>query len=470
MPNNYRKPILYGALAVLFLYLIADAARLIDTSALLDGFGTSDSTPTKSELTSITIRQVDNRKLNLRIRYYLDSAHDSMGKLDVKVHDNPSRKVRLSGSLTELPAGNHSLVLTANRDPAWEKESFYTRDITVTLFDMNGKQFDQQIISHKALKWLVLRDDAAGDAPLSVAALQYQLADLFQAGNYNELDALCTQWHTKHIKTGIGEPALAAFESLPPARDIKRDWKQALSNIQAWKSTDGHSECATFAEARLWYRRAWIERGTANWDNLSELAIQIFRERLTKARQILDRNRHTLSDNPMWHTLYMDILTELGLGRKEVLDVFVEAIKLDNSYHPVYAAAAYTHFPQWGGSFVDLENFIRNALVTVDESDQNQLYVRIYSIIEDYFDPETELFRDTQVSWLRMKAGFEDLLQKYPDNSLFKNQYASYACRAGDAKTYLGIRQQLDRRRIVNKAWKHNYTVDTCDHTYMKRL
>ena len=49
---------------------------------------------------------------------------------------------------------------------------------------------------------------------------------------------------------------------------------------------------------------------------------------------------------------------------------------------------------------------------------------------------------DTSASWPRLKAAFDDLVARHPD-TLNKNYYGTYACRARDRKTTGRLLQEL---------------------------
>lgn len=467
--TRYRASIFYGALIIALMVFIADATRLVDTTLILERLQKPAGNQATSALQSITARQIDNQRMSVRVQYHLDEATSTSGQLQVVVYGDASRIIHLSGTLKNLPPGQHSRAITVERNAQSDTASFTTSQLVVSLVDMEGNVLVKRRVRRQSMLWQPLHEDTTSHLT-SMTELRARIKSLFYSGDHTTLNELCGEWAAGRTRTDDGQPALSAFEVIPSSFDLKKDWRQTLQRINNWKSSAGNSSCPILAEARLWQRRAWIERGSGDWDNLSDIALQIFREKLTSARQLLDENRQALSANPMWHSLYMDLLTELEQGRGAVLEVFVEAVKLDNSYYPSYISAAYAHLPQWGGNYSALEHFIVNAVNTVDEQDKDQLYARIYSALDDYFDSGIEIFRDTQVSWRRMQNGFKILHERYPGNKKILNQYASYACRAGDEEIYLQIRALLAGNDIQSHIWKHNYTPDTCDHTFMNRL
>jgi len=75
------------------------------------------------------------------------------------------------------------------------------------------------------------------------------------------------------------------------------------------------------------------------------------------------------------------------------------------------------------------------------------------------------LFKDTYASWPRMKKGFEDLMHLYPHSKWNLNMFASFACQAGDKKTFQEVRFRIGKS-VVPEAWRSNYSLDLCEHQF----
>ena len=68
-----------------------------------------------------------------------------------------------------------------------------------------------------------------------------------------------------------------------------------------------------------------------------------------------------------------------------------------------------------------------------------------------------------------MKTGFEQLIAATPNSTWNLNNFASFACRAGDADTYRKLRKQISER-IYNEAWPDNYSMEICDERLLKAI
>jgi hypothetical protein len=61
-----------------------------------------------------------------------------------------------------------------------------------------------------------------------------------------------------------------------------------------------------------------------------------------------------------------------------------------------------------------------------------------------------------------MKTGFEDVVARYPDQWNYQN-YAHFACQAGDSKTLDQLLSRHVRRPIIAEAWSGPVTFEECE-------
>ena len=95
------------------------------------------------------------------------------------------------------------------------------------------------------------------------------------------------------------------------------------------------------------------------------------------------------------------------------------------------------------------------------------LYARLYwtyASIESNRHP----FDDLGIPWRLMKAGFEDLLKRYPSNWNI-NGYARFACQAGDKATFLKLLPRLEQGALRGYAWPGGYSFDACKTTFTEK-
>ncbi|MGF1679476.1 MAG: hypothetical protein ACFCUX_09830, partial [Candidatus Methylacidiphilales bacterium] len=82
------------------------------------------------------------------------------------------------------------------------------------------------------------------------------------------------------------------------------------------------------------------------------------------------------------------------------------------------------------------------------------IYTRIFWHLSGYTDQE-HFFKATGADWPMMKAGFERLLERWPDSTWNKTNYCLFACLAKDRETARRLFDELGNDYIPN-AWNND--------------
>lgn len=87
------------------------------------------------------------------------------------------------------------------------------------------------------------------------------------------------------------------------------------------------------------------------------------------------------------------------------------------------------------------------------------MYARIYwAAAQDQF--HENLFAQSSASWDRMRAGFDDVIARYPDQWNLQN-YASFACEANDEETLKKLFERI-REPSLDEAWRSHERYLAC--------
>jgi hypothetical protein len=68
-----------------------------------------------------------------------------------------------------------------------------------------------------------------------------------------------------------------------------------------------------------------------------------------------------------------------------------------------------------------------------------------------------------------MKRGFEDIIRRSPHSAWNINNFAAFACMAGDKQTFQSLRFRIGKT-IMPDAWPSNYSLDLCEHKFETQL
>ncbi len=114
--------------------------------------------------------------------------------------------------------------------------------------------------------------------------------------------------------------------------------------------------------------------------------------------------------------------------------------------------------PLWYGSYREMEGFAKYAADQTRDRLGEEMYTRVYWYISNGCGCVVP--GDTLADWAKMKAGFQDILKRYP-SQWNVNGFAYFSCRAGDRATLRSLMQRLTTPQLA--LWVHSATYyDQC--------
>jgi len=124
--------------------------------------------------------------------------------------------------------------------------------------------------------------------------------------------------------------------------------------------------------------------------------------------------------------------------------VFKKGVELDPDYQQLYESKAYFLLPRWYGEPGEWEAFAQQTADARGGEEGDILYMAIAR--SQAATEGAEFFRNTRISFPRMKRGFEASLRRYPDYVWEMNSYCYFACIAGDRDTARQLFQKIGDR------------------------
>jgi hypothetical protein len=256
----------------------------------------------------------------------------------------------------------------------------------------------------------------------------------------------------------------ALVEKMPRATDgrfaieaFQRSFKNRLRNRSdgdidawwaSWEKGAPLSKARAAIEPVMWTERAWFARGSSYGWRVPGESAQVFRERLARAADSLQRSESFGKESPIWYWTALNVAGGSGRPAAQVDALFDEAVTRFPYYQPIYSARMHYLLPQWGGSVEAIDRFILAAVRRTAPVDGEAFYAWLYMVVAENYG--RDLFTSSKASWPRMKRSFEDMIQRYPD-LLNRNYFAAYACMVRDKATTarllaeLGANANLDR-------------------------
>ena len=261
-----------------------------------------------------------------------------------------------------------------------------------------------------------------------------------------------------------GRPQLAlAPDSLTELFASHRKWDVYRKRLETWRGAHPESIGAALTLATYWNAYAWEARGHGYANSVSAEGAALFRDRMNKALLALENAPTTARHNPVWYQMKLRYQAFAGASQADMSTTLAAGIAAFPDYWPLQTERVSTLDPRMGGSIEAIDTFIAQQVANVDRDEQLALYARLYWATQQSLGSPTSIFQHTRADWTVMASGFRALLKRFPMSFWNRQNFAVFACRAGDAATYRELRPSIEGF-IHPAAWEAPLTLDTCDY------
>jgi parallel beta-helix repeat protein len=265
--------------------------------------------------------------------------------------------------------------------------------------------------------------------------------ELLQAEKFHELELIASRLRTEKLRSRGGNWKLAYFYDYLGKNWVGygrpgKDW--LLEVFDRWIKARPESITPYVAMARAYVTFAWDGRGISLASDVSAEGWKTYRGMLGKAKAVLEQAGKLEMDDPEVYHLLMQ--AEEGNSERAINRLFEQGIAVEQAYLPLYYIRAQYLMPRWGGSRGKLKAFVEEAVELTRESEGESLYARLISQLFGSYSFEE--FKKLGFSYERMKQGYADLLERYPDTRYYLTSYCRVASLYGDKKT---ARELFDR-------------------------
>jgi hypothetical protein len=209
-------------------------------------------------------------------------------------------------------------------------------------------------------------------------------------------------------------------------------WNDLHAMAARWAAAQPQSSLAAVAQSTFFIAHGFSYRGHGAAVSVPEDGMKVFRAYVGKARQALETRAAAGAKDPGWYVEMLGIARYEQWEPSRFTQLLRQAVAVDPLNHETYFSAALTAMPQWGGSLEAVDGIAEFAARQTRTQEGNALYARVYWAVSNLFGPR--LFSDSKADWTRVRAGFDDMVQRYPDPWNL-NAYAYFACLAQDKAT-----------------------------------
>lgn len=295
----------------------------------------------------------------------------------------------------------------------------------------------------------------------------------YEADNFSELE----KWYSKALKeksrmeSGVFQAAILVRsmefqnnEKCSNSECSKIDekfWIAQQKKAKVWLTQHPKSTLATIALARTYSDPAWIYRGTGYANTVPQEDWKKFHALMRRAIDVLNEQQIEGRKDPNWWAVFLSYTFYGSADPEYYRQLTKEAIDAFPDNHDIYSVIASTLRPQWGGSHAAIAAFASEAVQRTSAKEGESFYARIYwSLVDSLGRPG---FLKPGVDWPRIRAGFDDMLQRYPSDWNL-NAYARLAClEAQDRETTAKLMQRIGQKPL-GIFWKDRTTFKRCQH------
>lgn len=276
--------------------------------------------------------------------------------------------------------------------------------------------------------------------------------------NFNRLEELSNKFRTDKSKVSTGTWKLTIFyagvwEGVKNKKDLFKEstWLKNEEITSEWIKQYPNSPAAHITYGSILSYHGWAFRGDDYAANVPEGAWTPFYKYQELAYQYLIKYKNISSIDPTWYDRILFIEKSQGLKKDEMYKIFLEGTNREPYFYESYFHFADILLPKWYGSLKELEEFADLAVTKTKSIDGNIAYARIYMHVGESYP---NIFVNTNASWPKLKVGFDEMIEKYPDNWNL-NLYAKFACQAGDYKAMTPLMKRIESNPDID-AWNRS--------------
>jgi hypothetical protein len=291
-------------------------------------------------------------------------------------------------------------------------------------------------------------------------AIKAEAAAAFARGDYEAIEKRYAAALAKSERTPSGvSVANQLLIGLVPEPSGKSDvpgrddhWLPVERKLDDWAARFPQSTLVAIAQAQAYIAHGWSWRGGGYARTVTPENFKKVQEYGKRAYDALMAREKVGRTDPNWYVQMITVARVLGWEREPSIALYQAAMKAFPLNYDIYFHVASRLTPRWGGSPEAVASLASFAVDQTRKVEGESMYARIYWSVGSQLDAELS---SPDVDWKRIRAGFEDVIKRYPDPYNL-NHYARMACEARDQPTtrrvLLRIKGDVEQSAWVGRA------------------
>lgn len=206
--------------------------------------------------------------------------------------------------------------------------------------------------------------------------------------------------------------------------------------VSRWKAAVPNNPAPIIAEATMLSHEGWCHRGVGFANTVTPEGWEKFQDKLQAAYEVLETNKETASINPEYYAVQTTLYRGLSAPKDKFDELMDDATKREPAYLRTYTNGVVYHLPKWGGSWGEVDRFLRYAAKKSEKTDGSGLYVRILWNLEAC---NCDIIKEV-ADWSTLQASMRDVYQRFP-NGRNREYFMKLSCKMGKPQEAFDLAQ-----------------------------
>ncbi len=305
-------------------------------------------------------------------------------------------------------------------------------------------------------------------------ALRKQVVHMLDTKDFDGLDKMAKDLRGSREQRVTGKWVLDSFYKAfiwdnPQNKEFLTEAEivSSMNKVDEWVKGRPNSVTARIVLASLWFKYAWLARGTGFAGGVSAEGWTQMKQREGTASNILTGTRKLTESCPRWWYLMLSIAKDEGWEKWRYDALFNECVATYPDYKSAYFARVLNLQPRWHGEAGEWERFAAESADKLGGANGDKFYAQLIWAVDAthwYYTRERyngKLFADFTISYPRVKKGFEDMLKSRPDSIALLSEFCHLSCAGGDRQRAAISFVQL-AGRVDTQVWNSEAAFNTC--------
>jgi parallel beta-helix repeat protein len=172
---------------------------------------------------------------------------------------------------------------------------------------------------------------------------------------------------------------------------------------------------------------AWDARGTGWASEVTPEGWKGFKEHLDTAEKWCADAESKPDKDPYLYAAWVVVAMGQCASNERIRELMDKGMEIDPACYTLYSAVCATLWPRWGGSKEEIVQFFDEVHARTKEKMGEKMYT---FVVDGQFCPGA-VYGDL-ADWNLVKAGFDQILEEFPQSWYYLNRYCMLACVFGD--------------------------------------